>query len=108
MARKEERTVWDKSSNGIYVPWVNFKTTRAAKVMVFKTTNSNATVYQSYGFTRETNGDSYFKIVRDGGSINSSTNMYWKDVDAGELVSVPNDKEASNSYTILIKYADYE
>ena len=72
------------------------------------TTNSNATAYESYGFTRATNGDSYFKIVRDGGNVNSSTNMYWKDVEAGELVSVPNDKETSNSYTILIKYADYE
>ncbi len=72
------------------------------------TTNNNATAFQSYGFTRATNGDGYFKIVRDGGSINSSTNMYWKDFDAGELVSVPNDTESSNSYTILIKYADYE
>ena len=72
------------------------------------TTNNNAAAYQSYGFTRETYGDGYFKIVRNSDIVNSSTNMYWKDVDAGELVSVPNDKEASNSYTILIKYADYE
>ena len=107
-ASNPERTVWDKSSQGIYVPWVNFKTTRAAKVMVFKTSNNNAAAYESYGFTRATNSDGYFKIVRDGGNVNSSTNMYWKDVDAGELVSVPNDKETSNSYTILIKYADYE
>lgn len=103
-----ENTVWSKASNGVYVSWVNFKTTRAAKVMVFKTTNNNATAYQSCGFTHATNDYGYFKIVRDGGNVNSSTNMYWKDVDAGELVSVPNDTEAYNSYTILIKYADYK
>ena len=53
-------------------------------------------------------GSGYFTIERNGGNKNVSTVKFAKDIDAGELVTVPNDNESSNSYTILIKYADYE
>jgi len=96
------------NTNDICVPWVNFKTTRGATVMVLKTTNAHNTWFADYGFTETSDNNGFFHMVRDSNNVNKSNYKYSKDVKAGELVSVPNDWESSNSYTIIIKYADYK
>ena len=107
-ANVEHKAYKDNGVNNVRIPWVNFTVNRPATIKILKTTNSHKEWFEEYGFTHVSRNTPYMRTVRDSGNINSSFHMFTKEVEAGELVTVPNDYESSNSYTIVIDYADYK
>lgn len=107
-ANVEHKAFKDNGLNNICIPWVNFTVNRPATIRILKTTNNHNDWFVDCGFTHTTRSTPYMRTVRDGGNINNAYHMYSKNVEPGELVTVPNDYESSNSYTIVIDYVDYK